>query len=228
VPATIQSRCQRFDFRNLATKEIADHLTEIVSKEKLKAEPELLQAVARLGNGSMRDALSLLDRLIAAVETGSAITLETLELLLGLPNRQLIAQLVGSVADADPGAALAKADELLARGISLEQVTDALAGRFRDLMVLIAAGAETPLVDLTGDARDEALEQAKRFDAPALVHHIAICESVARSVKSSTTPRALFDALIVRLATAEHFADVSALLNGASRGSPARATAKKA
>ena len=228
VPATIQSRCQRFDFRNLATKEIADHLAEIVGKESIEAEPELLTAVARIGNGSMRDALSMLDRLIAAVMPGESVTLCTLELLLGLPNRELIAQIVDTIADADPGEALGKADTLLAKGISLEQVIDALAGRFRDLMVLISAGAGTPLVDLTGSARERAVEQSARFDAPALVHHIAICEHVARSVKSSSTPRALFDALLVRLATAEHFADVAALLSGTTRAAPARAPAKKA
>jgi len=129
VPATIQSRCQRFDFRNIATKEIAEHLAEIMGKESIKAEPDLLHAVARLGNGSMRDALSLLDRLIAAVEPGETITLTTLEHLLGLPNRQLIADLVGSVADADAGGALERADDLLGRGISLDQVVDALADR---------------------------------------------------------------------------------------------------
>ncbi|MCH7792968.1 MAG: DNA polymerase III subunit gamma/tau, partial [Planctomycetes bacterium] len=61
VPATIQSRCQRFDFRTIATAKIAEHIGAVVKSEGLKAEPELLQAVARLGNGSMRDALSLLD-----------------------------------------------------------------------------------------------------------------------------------------------------------------------
>src|SRR5690606_37803535 len=58
VPATIQSRCQRFDFKNIPTAKIAEHLKEIIVKEKLQAEPDLLHMVARLGEGSMRDALS--------------------------------------------------------------------------------------------------------------------------------------------------------------------------
>jgi DNA polymerase-3 subunit gamma/tau len=68
VPATIQSRCQRFDFRNISTAIISKHLGEVVKQEGVTAEPELLHMVARLGNGSMRDALSLMDRLLAAGE----------------------------------------------------------------------------------------------------------------------------------------------------------------
>ncbi|MFU8830363.1 MAG: DNA polymerase III subunit gamma/tau [Phycisphaerales bacterium] len=85
VLATIQSRCQRFDFRNISSTEIARHLGEVVERESLKAEPEVLLEIARLANGSMRDGLSLLDRLIAAVPPGESLTTTILEHVLGLP-----------------------------------------------------------------------------------------------------------------------------------------------
>src|SRR4051812_14157078 len=85
VPATIQSRCQRFDFKNIPTARIAEHLTAVIKQEGLAAEPELVHAVARVGNGSMRDALSLLDRLMASGE--KKLTAALLEDLLGLPDR---------------------------------------------------------------------------------------------------------------------------------------------
>ena len=75
VPATIQSRCQRFDFRNISTADIAGHLGAIVERESLSADEDVLHAVARLGNGSMRDALRLLDRLMAAGPAGESLTL---------------------------------------------------------------------------------------------------------------------------------------------------------
>ena len=65
VPATIQSRCQRFDFKNIPTAKIADHLAQVIKAEGYTADTELLHTVARMGEGSMRDALSLLDRLLA-------------------------------------------------------------------------------------------------------------------------------------------------------------------
>ena len=76
VPATIQSRCQRFDFRNISTDAIAAHLREVIERESMQGEPELVHAVARMGGGSMRDALSLLDRVMAASAPGEAMTLE--------------------------------------------------------------------------------------------------------------------------------------------------------
>ena len=86
LPDTVLSRCQRFDFRNIPTTLIAEHLGSVVKQEGLSAEPELLFEVARLGNGSMRDALSLLDRLLAPGD--KHLTLAMLERLLGLPDRR--------------------------------------------------------------------------------------------------------------------------------------------
>src|SRR4029078_2607356 len=68
VPATIISRCQRFDFKNIPTQRIAGHLKALVKQEGLKADDEALYRIARLGNGSMRDALSLLDRVLSLGE----------------------------------------------------------------------------------------------------------------------------------------------------------------
>ncbi len=225
VPATIQSRCQRFDFRAIPTPVIAEHLKEVIRREGSghSAEPELVQAVARLGNGSMRDALSLLDRLLASGE--KKLTVELLESLLGLPDRDLIGSLIAGVADGDPRTALEKADELMKRGIAIDQLLDALLERFRDLMVLAACGAESELVELSGPARKEETELAARFDAAGLVHMIALCESVQRAAKGSAMPRALLDALIVRLANAEKLADVTALVTGSGATSAASAGA---
>jgi hypothetical protein len=99
----------------------------------------------------------------------------------------------------------------------------------RDLMVLAACGGRTTLVDLSEEARKEEAGRASKFDAAGLVHMIALCENVQRAAKGSAVPRALLDALIVRMAMSEKLADVTALVTGGG-ASPARAgatTAKK-
>jgi DNA polymerase III subunit gamma/tau len=224
VPATIQSRCQRFDFRNIPAALIARHLAAVVKQEGLAAEPELLQQIARLGNGSMRDSLSLLDRVLATGE--KKLTLALLGQLLGLPDRELIAALVAAFADSDPAAALQRNDELLQRGISVDQLLDTLLGRLRDLMILAACGPATTLVDLSDASRESEAALAARFDAAGLVHMIALCENVQRAAKNSAVPRALLDALIVRLAMTEKLADVTALVAGSPQPAGA-APAKK-
>ncbi|MBX3364809.1 MAG: DNA polymerase III subunit gamma/tau [Phycisphaeraceae bacterium] len=224
VPATIQSRCQRFDFRTISPALIAKHLDQVVRTEGLKADADLLHAVARLANGSMRDALSLLDRVIAAGK--KTLTVELLEELLGLPDRQLISTLIDAIAQADLPAAIRAAQTLLERGISPDQLIESLVERFRDLMILAACGSDTDLVALAEEARAEEAARAARFDPPACAHLIALAEGVQRAMRTSASPRALLDALIVRLALAEKFADIAAIVTGNLPPAPEKSVKK--
>ncbi|MEM7625342.1 MAG: DNA polymerase III subunit gamma/tau [Planctomycetota bacterium] len=219
VPATIQSRCQRFDFRNIATAKIAEHLNEVLKNESVEAEGEVVWQVARLGNGSMRDALSLMDRLLATGE--SPLTAKTLQDMLGLPDHELVAALVDALASGDVKASLTATADLLNRGIGQDQLVEVVIERLRQLMLLCACGPDSDLIELSEDAKPQALEQAQRFDAAGLVHMIALCENLQRFGKTSSNPRALLDATVVRLALAEKMADVSAVLAGGAAALPA-------
>jgi DNA polymerase-3 subunit gamma/tau len=216
VLPTIQSRCQRFDFRNIPSAQIAAHLAKVVKEEKLTADPELLHMVAQLGNGSMRDALSLMERLMASGQTH--LTVKLLEELLGLPDRQVVGELIDAVAAGDAATALARGADMLSRGIGIDQLLDTLLQRLRDLMVMATCGPQTPLVELSDSARQEEAQRAARFDPAGLVHMIALCENVQRAAKNSAVPRALFDALLVRLSMTDRIADVTAVAAGAVRG----------
>jgi DNA polymerase-3 subunit gamma/tau len=207
VPATIQSRCQRFDFRNISAAEVAAHLDRVVRAEGLQAEPELLHAVARLGNGSMRDSLSLLDRLIACAR--DKLTLALLDELLGLPDRRLVGELLDAMARQDAARCLEQAATLLARGVTIDQLIDVLLERLRDLLVIAVCGPDSSLVELSEESRAEEARRARAFDPAGLLHMIALCENVQRSARYSTTPRALLDALLVRLAHAAKVADIA-------------------
>jgi DNA polymerase-3 subunit gamma/tau len=228
VPATIQSRCQKFEFRNIPTAQIAEHLKAVLQKENIQAQEEVIYQVARLGNGSMRDALSLMDRLLAVPED-EQITMQTLEQMLGLPDQELVNHLIDAFAAGDVAAALERTAELLNRGIGQDQLIEVLIERLRQLMLIAACGRDSELIELSDDARQQAAKQVEQFDTPALVHMIAQCENLQRGVKSSSNPRALLDATVVRLALAENMADVSALLQaqGGARSAPATAGGKK-
>ena len=120
VPATIQSRCQRFDFRNIPATAIAGHLRDVLQKEGIGAEDAAVMQVARLANGSMRDGLSLLDRLVAA-STDGRITQALLQDVLGIPDGALVNGLVSAIGSGDAKAALGSAAGLLESGTSVEQ-----------------------------------------------------------------------------------------------------------
>ncbi|MEM9882082.1 MAG: DNA polymerase III subunit gamma/tau, partial [Planctomycetota bacterium] len=151
VPPTIQSRCQRFDFRNIPTAKIADHLGEVLKAEGVEAQSEVVWQVARLGHGSMRDALSLMDRLLA---TGaSPLTAQTLQDMLGLPDHELVSAFVKALADGDPAAALSGVADLLGRGIGQDQLIEVLVEQLRQLMLVAACGPDSELIELSEDAK---------------------------------------------------------------------------
>ncbi len=216
VPATIQSRCQRFDFQAISTHAIAEHLARVVKEEGVEAEPSALEETARLGNGSMRDALSILDRLMATGE--KTLTLTLLDELLGMPDRESLGKIIDSLAEGQPHIALEQTDALLRRGTSIDQFLERLIGRLHDLLLFAACGEGTALVSLSGDLRDAEANRAAQFDAAGLVHMIALCENVQRSIKNSSTPRALLDAVIVRLALTEKLADITSLVKQLDSG----------
>jgi DNA polymerase-3 subunit gamma/tau len=212
VPATIQSRCQRFDFRPLAATQIAEQLRHVLESEGIKAEDEAVAHMARLGNGSMRDALSLLDRALSVGE--EKVTAAMLEEILGLPDRELISAVVDAVAAGDAKQGLIAADAVLRAGVSVEQALDALAEHLRTLMVVNLCGSESDLLELSEVPIDKAAQQATHFDGPALVHAIALCDAASRNAARSSAARAMFDVVVVRLCMAEHFADIAALMGG--------------
>jgi len=218
VIATIQSRCQRFDFSNISPKVIAEQLKSILKKEKIKFEEDLVLPLARMANGSMRDALSLLDRLISTGE--DPLSARLLEEFLGRPNAEKIHHLVERIGDSDAAGTLAATEDLICTGLGEAQIVDALMESMRDLLVVKSAGVDTDLLMLTSEQKEKANDLAKKFDAAALIYNITALEKLRWSVKNSDTPRALLDALLLRFALSAHFMSVDELMSRAQAGSP--------
>jgi DNA polymerase-3 subunit gamma/tau len=225
VLPTILSRCQRYDFRNISSRQIAEHLKDICKQEKVQADPDALALVARAGAGSMRDALSLLDRLLSLGE--KQLTAASVEQLLGLPRSQRIGQLAGAIAAADVKQTLALTDGMIASGLSPDALIVALADHLRNLLVTLTCGADSPLLDLPGHSPADLAAQAATFDSVTLAQDIAILEELRRNLRQNQTGRALLDATLVRLALAGQFTSIGQLLSGESGGPPPPPAQKK-
>src|SRR5438270_2258092 len=139
VLATILSRCQRYDFRNIPTREIAGHLKDICSREKIKADEDAVMLVAKAGAGSMRDSLSLLDRVLSLGE--KRVTLELIEGLLGLPKSQLMFDLADAIGRGDVKSALQQTDAIIVAGLSVDSLLASLVDHLRNLLILNTCGA---------------------------------------------------------------------------------------
>jgi DNA polymerase-3 subunit gamma/tau len=218
VIATIQSRCQRFDFSNISPKTIAGQLKSILKQEKIKYEEDLILPIARMANGSMRDGLSLLDRLIS---TGEApLTAKLLEEYLGQPNAEKVHRLIERIADGDAGGTLTGIEDLICSGLGEVQIVDALIESMRDLLVIRSAGADTDLVILTADQKEKAKALAQKFDSASLIYTITALEKIRWTIRNSDTPRALLDASLLRFTLSEHFMNVDELMSRAQGGAP--------
>ena len=210
VLATIQSRCQRFDFRNISAPDIGKQLKIVLKQEAIDYQEELILALAKLANGSMRDSLSLLDRLISTGVT--PLSLELLEESLGLPNVERLYDLVEHIGSADAAETLMGIDQLITSGLTETQIVDALIDCMRDLMVLKTAGHRTELLVLTPDQLKMAERVAQKFDVAGLIYAISALEKLRWSVKNSDSPRTLLEASALRFALSEHFLNIDTLL----------------
>jgi len=209
VPATIVSRCQRFDFRNIPTREIAAHLKAICEAEKVQADDDALFRIARAAAGSMRDGLSLLDQLLAA---GPTVADADVVRVLGTPPDERMLAMATAVADSSAAAALGELNAVLASGVSLSIAAAAFGDVFRNLMIASACGADSELIEVPEQQRKVIGELSKRFSMPALVQAVGICQSVLRAIRGSSVARALVEAALVRLADAEKFIDPASLI----------------
>ncbi len=151
IPATILSRCQRFDFRNIPTADIAAHLKNICKDEKIKIDENAIFRVAKAGAGSMRDALSLLDQLFSS--TQGKLAEEDVLRVLGTPPQERIAELAAAIAGSNAAGALEKLDAILLAGYPLEGLAAALAEEFRNVMLILTCGEKTELVEVPESAR---------------------------------------------------------------------------
>jgi DNA polymerase III subunit gamma/tau len=211
IPTTILSRCQRYDFRNIPTREVAAHLRHVCESEKIEAEESALAMVARAGAGSMRDSLSLLDRLLSVGER--KLTAAAIEQLLGVPKAQEVADLVTALGSADPGQALRKTDAILSSGMSADVLLGSLVDHLHQLLLLRVCGKDTDLVEPAGISRETLLAQANVIDPVTLTQDIAVLEELRRQMRLGGS-RALLDAVVVRLALAEQFTSISRMIAG--------------
>jgi DNA polymerase-3 subunit gamma/tau len=225
VLATIQSRCQRFDFQSISAEVIGRQLEMILGDEKIEFEKDLIIHLSRLANGSMRDALSLLDQLISAGR--QPLSSAHLNELVGVPDRQKVMSLLTAIAGHDAAAVLDVIDQLIDSGQTSGQICDLLIQNMRDMMVLQSAGADSKVLVLTDEEKEQLQQIAQCFDVAALVYNITALEKLRWTLRTSETSRALLEASFLRLTLSEHFIGLDRLSAQLASGQMAGSAVKK-
>lgn len=196
VPMTIKSRCQQFNFRLLTLPEISSRLSWIAAQEQLSVEPAALDLIARQGAGSIRDAESLLDQLVAA--PGDAITLERTQMVLGTASSQVVSDLVDAWLDADASTGLNTIHQALASGADVRQFARQMVEYLRNLLLLQAAGDSAPL-NLPGDERQHLMAQSARASRENLIDAVKAFNGAALASSSSWQPQLPLEMAFIRL-----------------------------
>jgi len=183
VPATILSRCQRFTFNRHTVAATALHLHRIAAEEQFALEPGVAESIARAATGSMRDALSVLDQLMAY--GSGTITLEQVRGLIGATEAQEVAALVDALIGGDLAGALRAIAGVAAQGADLRQFTRDLVERLRALM-LLKAGGDRELIDVTDDDLAALEQQSAAGELGALLHWVKLFSGLDHQLRTST------------------------------------------
>ncbi len=197
IPATVLSRCQRFDFHRISTADIAAHLARIVAAEGYEAEPEALDLIARTATGSMRDAVSLLDQIIAYGE--KLITVAQVRDVLGTVHEQTIGEWIDTLARRDVPAGLALLNRFIVEGAEPRELTRQVLSYLRGLL-LLKVGGDASLLDIDADTLKQMREIAGRFSTPDLVRALRQFSQAAVELRSSLQPQLSLELAFVEAA----------------------------
>ncbi|MBI5488256.1 MAG: DNA polymerase III subunit gamma/tau [Deltaproteobacteria bacterium] len=210
IPTTILSRCQRYEFRRIGPKQIAGRLEQILADEKLRLEPAAVHVLADEAGGSMRDALSLLDQVLAAFPQGA--TAQELTWLLGVTPQTLLARAAAAIVSHDARAALDTVREADDAGHDLQQFARSFLRYLRDLLVLASCADARGLTDL-GDAEEAAAREiVGRTTVPHLHRLFGLASRLVDDLARSPLPRVHADVAVARMASADLVVPVADLL----------------
>ncbi len=211
LPATILSRVQRYDLSRIHTRDIAAKLAEISASEKIEADGPALAAIARQSEGCMRDALTILDQLVAYTD-GKIHEGEVREAL-GLIDRNLVLDLARSVIGAEPEACLASLRQLDAQGADARRTVRELLGLLRDLVVLVTLEAPEKVIDAP-EAELERMRAMVGGVQPETLH--ALFDLFLQSdqeIESASQPFLVFEMAVLKAAHLRPLLPVSELLS---------------
>jgi DNA polymerase-3 subunit gamma/tau len=223
VPHTILSRVQRFDFKRISEQHIRERLEYICAREEIKAEREALEAVARKGDGSMRDALSLFDQVYAYA--GADFTLEAARKVLGLPRESLCDGLIRALVQHDQKTCFASLQDALNEGIEIQDFLIAF-GEYLRNMLFARQGVSPVALGLSEARYAELAAVAPELRDGDIIRFAKLISDILVSLKSAAHPRLAAELGLARMAALDRVVTLSQVLGaGGSAGGPAPSTA---
>lgn len=212
IPITILSRCQRYDFHRISIDTIAARLSDLMLQEKVDVEEKAIRYVAKAGDGSMRDALSLLDQCIA-FHLGETLTYENVLEVLGAVDTEVFSRLLRQIIDKNVAAAISMLDELVDEGRELGQLVSDFTWYLRNLLLIQSSDDMEEVLDMSQDSIDALKEEAKLISPEVLLRYIRIFSELGNQVRYASQKRIVIEIAIIKLCRPEMETDQTSIID---------------
>ena len=211
LPITVLSRCQRYDFRRISIDTIADRLRDLMVQENVEVEEKALRYVAKTADGSLRDALSLLDQCIA-FHLGEVLTYDMALDVLGAVDTEVFSKLLRSCITSDVSGCIALLDEVITQGRELTQFIIDFTWYLRNLMLVQTSDGLEDVVDMSTDNLARLKEEAELIDREQIIRYIHIFSELSGQIRYASQKRVLVEIALIRLCKPSMDKDNSALI----------------
>lgn len=198
IPITILSRCQRYDFKRITIDTITDRLKELTEAEQIEVEDQALRYVAKAADGSMRDALSLLDQ-CTAFHFGERLTYDNVLEVLGAVDTGVFSRLFRAVSGGKTTDCIYLIDELIIQGRELSQFVNDFVWYLRNLLILKTADDAEQMLDMSADNLKLLKEEAELADGETLMRYIRIFSELSGSLRYAAQKRVLVEIALIKL-----------------------------
>ena len=198
IPTTILSRCQRYDFRRIDQETMIARMRELTERENVEAEERALRFVARSADGSMRDALSLLDQCMAFY-MGETLTYEKALSALGAVDTDVFGELLGEIIAGNAGRAVLIFEKIIERGREVGQFVSDFIWYMRNLLLAATSDEALEAVDASEEQLKVLKEHASRVEPETVMRYIRILSDLLNSMRQASNRRVLTEVAIVRL-----------------------------
>ncbi len=212
IPITILSRCQRYDFKRITIDTIAARLSELMEKENIDVEDKAIRYVAKAADGSMRDALSLLDQCIAFY-LGQKLTYENVLEVLGAVDNEVFSHLTRCVINGDVVSSIHILDEMVMQGRELGQFVNDFIWYLRNLMLMKTSGESTEAIDASAETIAALREEAEMVETDIIMRYIRVLSELSGKIKYSSQKRVLIEIELIKLCRPAMERDISSLNN---------------
>lgn len=212
LPITILSRCQRYDFKRISIDTITARMQELIDTEQVQVEEKALRYIAKTADGSMRDALSLLDQCIA-FHLGKELTYDKVLDVLGAVDTEVFSRLLRNILDRDVLGCVKLLEEIVMQGRELTQFVTDFTWYLRNLMLVQASDNLEDVIDMSTDNLKRLKEEASRVDMEQIVRYIRIFSELSGQIRYASQKRILVEIALIKLCKPEMETDEDAVLD---------------